>query len=188
MEFSEVVAARRSVRDFTDRPVDRDVLGRLITAASLAPSALNEQPWTFYVAAGETRAKVGQVMAQSTVYLADYIELLGPERYDEASRWYTDLGGAPVIVGVAMPRTEDESTLISRCVSIGAAIENLLLAVTDEGLGACMVTFSYWVRDELAEVFGIESDKVIVGLVVVGHPSGDSETPQHSSDVATFLE
>jgi len=188
MEFSDVIAARHSVRDFSDRPVEHAVLKKLLGAASLAPSALNEQPWKFYVAEGETRATVGQVMAQSTVYLADYIDLLGPDRYEEASRWYTDLGGAPVIVGVTLPRTEDIPALMSRCIALGAAIENLLLAATDEGLGACMVTFSYWVRDELGEAFGIDEGRVIAGLVVIGYPSGPVEAPLHSGDVAVFRE
>jgi nitroreductase len=188
VEFSQVIGARHSVRDFTDTPVDHDVLQRVLDAASLAPSALNEQPWRFYVAEGETRATVGQVMAQSTVYLADYMEILGPDRYEEACRWYTDLGGAPIVVGITMPRTEDVPTLIQRCISIGAATQNLLLAVTDEGLAACMVTFSYWVRDELGEAFGLEDDRVVVGLVVIGHPGATVEPPQHSHDVAVFRE
>ncbi len=188
VEFSEVIAGRHSVRHFSDAPVGRDALERILHAASLAPSALNEQPWRFYVAEGETRAKVGQVLAQSTVYLADYMQILGPERYEEASRWYTDLGGAPVVIGIAMPRTEDVPTLINRCLSIGAAAENMLLAVTAEGLGACMVTFSYWVRDELGKAFGLEDDRVIVGLVVVGHPSQPAEAPPHSEDVSVFRE
>ncbi len=188
MEFSAVIAARHSVRDFAETPVDRDVLRRVLDAASLAPSALNEQPWKFYVAEGETRAQVGHVMAQSTVYLADYLEILGPERVEEATGWYTDLGGAPVVIGIAMPPADDTPTLVNRCLSVGAATENLLLAVVDEGLGACMVTFSYWVRDELAEAFGLEEGLVVVGLVVVGHPSKEAEAPPHSHDVAVFRE
>jgi len=188
MELSDVIAARHSVRDFAARPVERTVLKKLLDAASLAPSALNEQPWKFYVATGETRARVGQVMAQSTIYLADYIELLGPDRYEEASRWYTDLGGAPIIVGVTIPKTEDVPALMSRCIALGAAVENLLLAATNEGLGACMVTFSYWVRDELGEAFGIDEDRVIAGLVVIGYPRGPVEAPSHTADVAVFRE
>ncbi len=188
MEFLDVVAARHSVREFIDRPVGHDVLQRLFEAASMAPSALNEQPWRFYVAEGETRARIGEIMAQSTVYLADYIDVLGPERYEEASHWYTDLGGAPLIIGITIPRTEDESTLIGRTISVGAAVENLLLAATNEGLGACMVTFSFWVRDELAEAFGLEDDRVVVGLIVLGYPGEPPEAPAHSRDVAVFRE
>lgn len=188
MELTAVISARHSVRDFTDRVVDHEVMQRILDAASLAPSALNEQPWRFYVAEGETRARVGEIMAQSTVYLTDYIEILGPERYEEAFHWYTDLGGAPVVVGVAMPGTDDVPTLINRCLAVGAATENLLLAVTDEGLGACMVTFSYWVRDELGEAFGLEEGRVIIALVVIGHPNRAAEAPAHEHDVAVFRE
>ena len=188
MEFSRVVASRHSVREFTDRPVDRAALSRLLTAASLAPSALNEQPWRFYVAQGATRARVGEIMAQSTVFLADYVDILGPTRAEEASRWYTELGGAPVIVGVTIPRTDDPPTLVNRCISVGAATENLLLAATNEELGACMITFSYWVRDELGEAFGLDEDRVVVGLVVIGHPAKAAEAPAHEPDIAVFRE
>ncbi len=188
MDFYEVISARHSCRDFLDRPIEHEVLERLFAAASLAPSALNEQPWRFYVAEGASRSRVGQVMAQSTVYLADYIQVLGPERYKEASHWYTDLGGAPVVIGVSKPRTEDAPSLINRCLAIGAATENLLLAATNEGLGACMVTFSYWVREELGAAFGVEEDRVIVAIVVVGYPASESEAPAHLADVAVFRE
>jgi nitroreductase len=188
VEFSELLAARHSVREFADRVVDREVLERVLDAASFAPSSMNEQPWCFYVAEGATRARVGEVMAQSTVYLADYIDILGPERYEEASRWYTDLGGAPIVVGVTIPRTDDEPTFINRVISVGAAVQNVLLAATNEGLGACMVTFSFWVRDQLAEAFGLAADRVVVGLVALGYPSGTPESPTRSHDIAVFRE
>ena len=127
-------------------------------------------------------------MAQSTVYLADYIDILGPDRYEEASRWYTDLGGAPSVVAVTMPRTEDEATLLGRAISVGAAVEHVLLAATEVGLGSCMITFSFWVRDELAAAFGVEDDRVIVGLIAVGYPGKAPEPPPHSPDVAVFRE
>ena len=79
MDFDRVLRERHSVRAYSPRDVPHDVLERVLDAASFAPSALNEQPWRFFVATGEARARVGEIMAQSTVYLEDYMEVLGPE-------------------------------------------------------------------------------------------------------------
>ena len=49
MDVREAIYSRRSIRAFTDAPVDEKMLGRLIEAAVQAPSAMNEQPWSFTV-------------------------------------------------------------------------------------------------------------------------------------------
>jgi nitroreductase len=188
MDFLDVLAQRHSVRDFADRAVPREVLQRVVGAASFAPSAMNEQPWRFYIAEGATRWRVNEIMAQSTVHLADYMDVLGPERYEAATRWYTDLGGAPVIVCVASPPSDDELNSINRLLSVGAALENVMLAATNEGLGACVITFAFWVRDELAEALGVPEDRKVIALVALGYPGVSPEPPAHSEDIAVFRE
>ena len=64
-------------------------------------------------------------------------------------KWYSFLGEAPVVIGVTTPEIEGDFNLLNKYISVGCAIENLLLALADVGLGACNITFSYWVRDEL---------------------------------------
>jgi nitroreductase len=49
MDLLEAIRKRRSVREYTGEPVDDTVLRELIEAAVLAPSAINQQPWTFVV-------------------------------------------------------------------------------------------------------------------------------------------
>lgn len=63
MRVSEAVAARRSVRGFTDQPVDVALVERLLIAASRAPSGGNLQPWHVDVMAGEPLAAFKAVMA-----------------------------------------------------------------------------------------------------------------------------
>jgi nitroreductase len=52
MDVYEAVTSRRAVRGFTDRPVPRDVLERVLSAAALSPSGSNIQPWNNYVVTG----------------------------------------------------------------------------------------------------------------------------------------
>lgn len=53
MDVYQAVETRRSVRGFTDEPVDEEVLRRVLTAAGNAPSGSNLQPWRIYVVTGE---------------------------------------------------------------------------------------------------------------------------------------
>ena len=54
MNLDTAIAARRAVRQFTDEAVDTATIQRLIEAAVLAPSAVNEQPWLFTVVRDRT--------------------------------------------------------------------------------------------------------------------------------------
>ena len=58
MEFSQVVANRHSVRDFTDQPVSREDLVDVVRTAQQAPSWVNSQPWRVYAATGATLAGI----------------------------------------------------------------------------------------------------------------------------------
>ena len=49
MNVTKAIAGRRSTRDYTPEPVDEKLIFRLIDAAAQAPSAMNQQPWTFTV-------------------------------------------------------------------------------------------------------------------------------------------
>ncbi len=180
MEFWETVTSRHSIRDFDGRSVERALIERVLEAARQAPSSVNEQPWRFTVAQGESRVTLGAVVAQSTVHLSEYMDVLGPKRYEAAVAWYSSLGNAPVLVAVSAPRSSVDFEAMNRYLSVGAAIENLLLAATNEGLGACNVTFSYWVRDDLSAVLGISDAEEVVSIIALGHPS---EVPPASPPV-----
>jgi len=171
MEFKELVKKRHSVREFLPDPVDREQLQRVVQAAESAPSSHNEQPWRFFVASGETRGRLGKIIAQTTIHLSEYMDVLGPAGYEDAAHWYSELGKAPVLIAVASPFAEDKPTKVNWHLSVGAAVENLLLAAVDEGLAACSITYSHWVEDEIADLLGVPEDWDVLTVVAVGHPA-----------------
>jgi nitroreductase len=188
MDFWDVIEMRHAYRDFAKTPVTRETLEQVLHAAASAPSAMNAQPWRFHVCEGETRAAVGQIVAQATVHLEEYMDVLGPERYEEAVGWYTSLGNAPVVVGVSAPITAPGLDRLNNYLSIGAGIENFMLAATAEGLGTCNVTFAWWVREELADFFELDDDREVLALLVVGYPGKlPPAAPPKRTDVAEFL-
>lgn len=188
MDLYEVIHARRSVRAFSPQPVEREKLDRIFSAAASAPSAMNAQPWHFHVASGKSRETVGQAMAQSTLHLREYIGVVPQENLDFAKHFYADLGSAPLVVGVSAPVIADDFDKVNTYVSVGCAIENMLLAATAEGLACCSLTFSFWVRDDLATVFALPKEREIVALVLLGYAAEKPVAPPHDLDVVTYHE
>jgi nitroreductase len=64
MEVYEAVASRRAVRGFTDRPVPREVLERVLSAAAWSPSGSNIQPWHIYVLTGAPLAELKKLAVE----------------------------------------------------------------------------------------------------------------------------
>jgi nitroreductase len=187
MELYEAISGRRSVREYDGTEVARPVLERLITAAGMAPSSHNSQPWRFHVATGATRDAVCEVTAMSTVHLQEYLDLLPPSKMAQAEHFFSSLGGAPVVIAVSVPICEDEPSRINAYVATGGAIQSLMLAARAEGLACCCLTFAFWVRDKLAALLGVDEDREIISLVLVGHPAETPKDPGRLSDIATYV-
>lgn len=188
MEFWEVIEGRHALRDFSTEPVSAALLGRIMHAAAVAPSAMNAQPWHFHVCTGESRAEIGRIVSQTTVHLTEYMDVLGPKRYEDAVGWYSSLGNAPVVVGVSAPVTDSQFDATNTLLSIGAAMENLMLAARAEGLGTCPITFAWWVRDELGQLFGLGEDRSVVAIIAMGYPGViPAAAPPKGEDVADYL-
>ena len=188
MDLYEVIHARRSVRVFSPRPVEREKLDRIFSAAAEAPSSMNTQPWRFHVAMGKARETVGQTMAQSTLHLREYIGIVPQEKPDSAERFYADLGQAPLVVAVSAPVLAEDFDKLNVYLAVGCAMENMLLAATAEDLACCSLTFSFWVRDDLAAAFSLPDDREIVALVLLGYADEKPTAPPHDLDVVTYHE
>ena len=65
----------------------------------------------------------------------------------------------------------------------------MLLAAVDEGLGACNITFSHWVEDEIAELLGLPDDWDVLTVVAIGWPGEvPPAAPPRRSDDAVWLD
>lgn len=188
MDIYDAISARHSIRVFMPDPVDRAVVQRVLDAANAAPSSQNSQPWHFDVATGDARDEVAAAMALSTVHLQEYIDILPPAKIEAAERFFATLGNAPVVVAVSVPTAQDDLSRINGYVAAGCAIQNLMLAARAEGLGTCAVTFSFWVRETIAEILGVGEDREIVSLLLVGHPAETPLPSERRPDAVTFHE
>lgn len=174
MDFWDVVEGRRSVRAFEPQEVPKELLKKALAAAQAAPSSKNSQPWRFHVCTGESRVKVGECLAQGTVHLVEYVDQMAPGQYEFAMDWYSTLGHAPVVIAVSRPATDSDLDTINALISVGGAVENLLLALHAQGLGGCNITFVWWVRDELSRVLDLGPEERLTAIVAVGFPADDA--------------
>jgi len=150
MNTIEAIAARRSIRAFKDEELPEEAVTRILTAALQAPSGKNRQPWRVAVVQGAKRAEMVGVMR-------DAIEAFKSRGEDTGSAEWTAnvMEQAPLTVFVLnahgidpwLDRSVDQ--IFQELVdvqSIGAAIQNMLLAATDLGIG------SLWIADVLYAV------------------------------------
>ena len=134
----QLIRERRSIRSYTGRPVERDLIQRLLTAAIWAPSAHNRQPWRFAVIRDDdTKARLADAM--NAVLRADLAaDGLTPDQIEaHAARRRTRLIRAPVLIVLCITMADmdeypDEKRSRAEWVmatqSLALAGQNLLLS------------------------------------------------------------
>ena len=171
MEFQEVVRRRKMVRSFEDRPVDHDIVERMLANAQRAPSAGFSQGWAFVALEGREQT-------------ARYWDALWPQARRSEFGW-PDMFNAPVLIvclsnktqyleRYALPdkgwtdRDEKRWPVPYWDIDTGMAAMNILLTAVDAGLGA--VFFGVSDQAKLRATFGVPEEYTAIGTIAVGHP------------------
>ena len=181
-DFFDVVSRQRACREFRSEPIDDETIGRLLTAATFAPSAENKQPWEFIVVRDESvRAALGELSrrAWNERGRAFSETRLTPEMLAEVGRGATaGVADAPVniVVGADVQRGL-EATIPS---SIFPAVQNLLLAATALGLGSALTTIATGYRAEMQAILGLPEHVRPIALVPIGHPAQPLGPPRRA--------
>ena len=167
MDLKEAIYTRRSTRDFTDEPVDEKTLRQLVDAAVQAPSAVNQQPWSFCVVRDRTllvrisdEAKAHMLKTSPAGLSRHFQEVLSDPKFDVFYH-------APALVVISS--TTESPWAVENC---SLAAENLMLTARAAGLGTCWIGFAQgWLgTPEGKSALKLSSTTVPVAPIIVGHP------------------
>jgi nitroreductase len=177
-----VMKTARTIRRFTDRPVDDATLARCLRAATWAPSGANAQEWRFVVLRSpELRVVVARAAAQALKVIEPVYGMTRPADDDDSRRGRNnratyelhDRAGEFTSVLFTQRRFPTASELLLGG-SIFPAMQNFLLAARALGLGACLTSWaSYGGEPLLREAVGVPDDWMLAGHIVVGWPRGN---------------
>ncbi|GHS88560.1 nitroreductase [Synergistales bacterium] len=154
------ILSRRSIRSFDGKPVPAEQIDKVLECACAAPSGMNFRPWHFVVI--EDRAKLnaiagahpyGRMLSQASFGIIVCGET---RRGDSVSPWWEQ--------------------------DCSAAMQNILLAVTDLGLGSVWLGVNhneqFKIAENLRELLGIPEKIEVMGIAAVGYPK--ESKPAHS--------
>ncbi len=177
----EVMSTARTIRRFTDQPVDDATLRRCLHAATWAPSGANAQAWRFIVLrSDEQRAVVAKAAARALEVIEQAYEMSRPDPNDQSGRARDnratyelhDRAGEFTSVLFTQKRLRMAPDLLLGG-SIFPAMQNFLLAARAQGLGACMTSWaSYGGEQLLRDAVGVPDDWMMAGHIVIGWPKG----------------
>lgn len=170
---------RRSIRKFLSKPLPESEVREIIESGIKAPSSKNRQPWRFIVITGRSKKEMLEAFRRG-IYREEHGEALLPEskKHIAAAKYTVEiLEQAPVVIfavnslgqGIFKDMTKEEKIYeICNIQSISAAIQNMLLAAEEKGIGSLWVCDIYFAYKELCEWLGDEGE--LIAAVALGYP------------------
>jgi coenzyme F420-0:L-glutamate ligase / coenzyme F420-1:gamma-L-glutamate ligase len=191
---ADVLPARRTVRAFTGQPVDPAAVERAIGAAITAPAPHHSEPWRFVVVSSLT-ARLTLLDAMQDAWVADLrSDGFSEEQIARRVKRGEPLRDAPLVIvpclePSAMHAYPDDRRIRAErdmfVVAMGAAVQNLLVALAVENLGSAWISSALFCQDVAAGVLGLPDGWLPMGAIAVGHPAAPA-SPRPPRDPAAF--
>ncbi len=184
-ETIRIIYERRAVRKYKNKPVERDLIQEVIDAGRMAPSAINKQPWKFYVLTEKEmiRSFSKEIAAvaikefsrsgiRNIVKTASHL-LHFSHGFDFRAMEDPVFHGAPVVIFITAPRDNEWAPL-----DIGMCAQNMMLAAKAVGLDSCPVGFAKFVGNtKLYPRLTVPDSEEVFLSVILGY--GDEHPEIH---------
>jgi nitroreductase len=165
METWDAIRARRNVREYTDQPIPREDLERLLEAGRRAPSASNRQPWNFVVVTDRDQlTELAKVWPQGGRHIAQT--------------------AATIALVARTPEDERQRDLLEY--DLGQATANMMVMATDRGIGSGHSAVRD--QDQARRVLGFPDGYFAVYLIGLGRPADRPLRPIVTPDRRPFDE
>jgi nitroreductase len=160
----ETITSRQSDRRYSDKPVEKEKLGRVLEAGRMSPSACNAQPWKFIVVTDPGLLK--------NVAQAASAKLLNMNRFvDQAPVILVIVREKPNVVSKVGGTIKNKDYSL---IDIGIASENICLQAKAEGLGSCMI--GWFDENGVRKILGIPRAKRVELIITLGYSLSEYRT------------
>jgi nitroreductase len=188
MELFEVMSTQRAMRRLKPDPVPDSAVRQILSMALYAPSGGNRQSWSFVVVRDPAkRARLGELYREAWHELVKvpYYAAAAKEPPDSpagkllASATYLSehLGEAPVLILACIALDQGVSPTLTTGASIYPAVQNLMLAARELGIGTCLTTIHKFRDAQVKELLGIPAQVETAALIPLGYPRGRFARP-----------
>ena len=207
MELLEGIETRRSLRAFKSTPITKEVLERILKAASKSPSYTNTQPWEVTVISGEKKEELSRILCdlvrsditpnpdfplpknwppelhrRAKEHSMKRFQAIGIEREDERQRKELSLSnfkfyGAPCVLFLFMDRTLSSWSIFD----MGLFAQSISLAAHSFGVGSCLQASLASYPDVVREFVGIPGTKHLVLGISLGYPDLEASINTYQS-------
>ncbi len=173
--MTEAIVNRRSIRKYKNTPVTEDQVRELLLAGSLAPSWTNSQPSRYYVAMGEARDKVADMLPSFNKNNVENAPVLIVTTVVKGTSGYRKDGSESTHLGDGFTHFDN-----------GLRVENICLKAVEMGLGTLIM--GIYNEKEIREYFEIPEIQEVVCVLSVGYPESQPDArPRLSVDeIAVF--
>lgn len=183
-QFADHVHRRRTVREFSTRPVAREVIAHCIRAAGAAPSGANQQPWR-YVAVSDPRTKsvlrAGVEQNEREFYEKrapeEWLNALKPIGTDEHKPYLDDAPWLIVVFGQLYTEAPGGEKLKNYYVPESVMLSCGILITALHNAGLVSVTHTPSPMGFLAKLLGRPDNERAMMLIAAGYPSSDAKVP-----------
>lgn len=175
----QAIFDRRSIRNYQETPLPKEMIETILKAGILAPSSKNRQPWEFIVVSGDAKVEMLAAMEQGLAREKENPLLPDSSPFlSGAVHTLSIMKQAPVTIfivntlGIDLDTTLNaEQRIFELCnaQSIGAAIENMTLAATELGLGSLWICDTYFAFEELNSWLGCDGQ--LIAALTLGYPN-----------------
>lgn len=167
MDLMDAIQQRRAVRDYKPDPVPPALLRAVTTAASWAPSAMNQQPWRFTIVTD--RGRLEEIADRAKHWAAERLDQTTSPHLTEmlTNPSFHIFYKAPALVVISAP--SKDGFCVADC---ALAAENLMLAASRWGLGSCWIGMAEpWLNSDAGhKALHLPAEEQVVAPIILGFP------------------
>jgi nitroreductase len=191
----ETIYARRAIRKYKDIPVEKKIIQQVIDAGRMSPSAINKQPWKFYVLTNKEDIKtfskeISQAVIKGVLKSGikgivkttkDFLHFSHSTDFLHAED--PIFHGAPVVIFITSPKDDEWGGL-----DIGMCSQNIMLAAKSLGIDSCPIGMGKFVEQtKIYSMLNIPQSEHVNLAIILGYGNESPEVKERIKNNLVFI-